>query len=71
MASELTSLTAAAAHESSEDDENASRTCRAFRGRNDDLTVCEDLELGPYENTPPVGDPLFNTIEPNSRINLK
>ena len=40
-------------------------------GRNDDLTICEDLQLGPYTFTPPSGDPLFKTVEPHSYINLK
>lgn len=40
-------------------------------GRNDDMTLVENLEPGPHEHTPPAGDPLFLTIEPYSKINLR
>lgn len=40
-------------------------------GRNEDLTVIEDLEPGPVDHSHPFDDPHFDRIEPNSRINLK
>lgn len=40
-------------------------------GRNDDLTVAEDLVPGPIDHPPPFDDPHFEHIEPNSRINLR
>ncbi|KAF8310788.1 hypothetical protein DL93DRAFT_2084167 [Clavulina sp. PMI_390] len=39
-------------------------------GRNEDLTLMENLELGPHEHHPPKGDPKYLTIEPYSNINL-
>jgi hypothetical protein len=38
--------------------------------RNEDLTLIEDLPIGPVTYTPPSHDPLFNSYEPNSGISL-
>lgn len=38
--------------------------------RDDRLALIEELELGPYDHTPPAGDPHFKTVEPNSGIRL-
>ena len=38
--------------------------------RDEDLRVVENIELGPKDHTPPVDDPNFAKLEPNSGINL-
>ena len=38
--------------------------------RDDRLALIEDFEMGPYEFTPPVGDPTFKAFEPHSGIAL-
>ncbi|KAI9450818.1 hypothetical protein BJY52DRAFT_1300845 [Lactarius psammicola] len=38
--------------------------------RDDNLTLIEELELGPYEHKPPFDDPLFERFEPHSGIRL-
>lgn len=39
--------------------------------RNDRLELVEDLEVGPFDHTPPFDDPRFEYLEPNSGIRLK
>jgi hypothetical protein len=43
----------------------------AAQRRNVDLTLVESLQVGPLEHASPTNDPLFKTIEPYSKINLK
>lgn len=38
--------------------------------RDHDLTVIEDLSVGPIEHKPPFDDPHFERLEPNSGIRL-
>ncbi|KAF7977888.1 hypothetical protein HWV62_2434 [Athelia sp. TMB] len=38
--------------------------------RDDQLALIEDLEPGPYDHKPPIDDPFFKTLEPNSGIRL-
>lgn len=38
--------------------------------RDDRLALIEELEPGPYDHLPPIGDPLFDDFEPNSGIRL-
>ncbi len=38
--------------------------------RDDNLTLIEELELGPYEHKSPFDDPLFERLEPHSGIRL-
>ncbi|KDQ20112.1 hypothetical protein BOTBODRAFT_51459 [Botryobasidium botryosum FD-172 SS1] len=38
--------------------------------RDDTLALIENLEPGPVDHKPPPYDPMFETFEPNSRINL-
>lgn len=38
--------------------------------RDEDMTIVEDLQPGPYDHKPPVDDPLFNKFEPHSGIHL-
>ncbi|KAK2462015.1 hypothetical protein APHAL10511_006478 [Amanita phalloides] len=38
--------------------------------RNDDLTIIEDIEPGPYEHKSPSDDPNFERLEPHSGIRL-
>jgi minichromosome maintenance protein 10 len=38
--------------------------------RDDRLALVEDFQMGPYEFTPPVGDPTFEAFEPHSGIVL-
>ena len=38
--------------------------------RDDDMTVIEDLTLGPADHKPPFDDPHFEKLEPNSGIRL-
>lgn len=38
--------------------------------RDDNLALVEDFEFGPVDHKPPVDDPNFNHIEPNSGIRL-
>ncbi|KIM41854.1 hypothetical protein M413DRAFT_71601 [Hebeloma cylindrosporum] len=38
--------------------------------RDERLALIEDLEPGPYEHNAPANDPLFETVEPHSNINL-
>ncbi|KAH8827204.1 hypothetical protein DL96DRAFT_1498714 [Flagelloscypha sp. PMI_526] len=40
------------------------------RTRDENLAVIEELLPGPYDHTPPVSDPLFTSLEPNSGIRL-
>jgi minichromosome maintenance protein 10 len=39
--------------------------------RDEDLTLIEELEPGPYEHVPPSDDPTFEKVEPHSNIALK
>ncbi|KAG6844234.1 hypothetical protein H0H87_008647 [Tephrocybe sp. NHM501043] len=38
--------------------------------RDERLGLIEELEPGPFDHTPPAGDPNFDTLEPNSGIRL-
>ncbi|KAM6490657.1 hypothetical protein JOM56_014000 [Amanita muscaria] len=38
--------------------------------RNEDLTIVDDMEPGPYEHNPPLDDPNFDRLEPHSGIRL-
>lgn len=38
--------------------------------RNEDLSLVEDLDPGPYEHSAPFDDPHFEKLEPNSGIRL-
>lgn len=49
--------------------EDTSDGRRATR-REEDLTVIEDLEPGPYEHKAPFDDPHFQKLEPHSGIRL-
>lgn len=69
MATSLASFNSVA--ESSVDKGSSEGNTSVGVTRNDDLTICEDLEVGPYTFAAPPGDPLFNTVEPHSQINLK
>ena len=42
----------------------------AIARRDDDMTLIEDLPLGPVEHKPPFDDPHFEKLEPNSGIRL-
>ncbi|KAH9808700.1 hypothetical protein DFH28DRAFT_609295 [Melampsora americana] len=39
--------------------------------RESDLTVRAEIPFGPVEFKPPIGDPIFSTLEPNSNVRLK
>lgn len=38
--------------------------------RDDRLALIEDLEMGPTDHKPPLDDPFFKQVEPNSGIRL-
>lgn len=38
--------------------------------RDEDLTIIEDMEPGPYEHKPPLDDANFERLEPHSGIRL-
>ncbi len=40
------------------------------RKRDEDLTIIEDMEQGPYEHKPPIDDANFERLEPHSGIRL-
>jgi minichromosome maintenance protein 10 len=42
----------------------------AVSARDENLTLIEELELGPYEHKSPFDDPLFEHLEPHSGIRL-
>ncbi|EGG03896.1 uncharacterized protein MELLADRAFT_89687 [Melampsora larici-populina 98AG31] len=39
--------------------------------READLTVRAEIPIGPVEFKPPIGDPIFSTLEPNSNVRLR
>lgn len=77
LAEAMTSAVVQGAPESDDDDDplpGSGASCRTTQqsgsDRNEDLTLVENLELGPLEHQVPKGDPKFRTIEPYSKINL-
>ena len=38
--------------------------------RDENLAIVEDLQMGPADHKPPLDDPLFERLEPNSSIHL-
>lgn len=39
--------------------------------RESDLTVRAEIPIGPVDYKPPIGDPIFSTLEPNSNVRLR
>lgn len=71
MATSLMAYHAAVGDSDMDADETAGRLSGFSFDRNADLTLVENLQIGPVEHAAPANDPLFKTIEPYSKINLR